>query len=105
MLYNLVTQKPVARFFYKGTHSHPVRRTVLVIEDREDSIIGYEFREGSTVRDLSEARKHIKQYSKDKIAKWGDYTRLRQTSVGFMHAPEETTLVREPIMTMFSQGA
>ena len=37
--YKLVVEKPVARFFYKGHHSHPIRRTVLIIEDNENSII------------------------------------------------------------------
>ena len=34
--YKLVGEKPVARFFYNGHHSHPVRRTVLIIQDNEN---------------------------------------------------------------------
>lgn len=104
-LYDLVMKKPVARFYYKGKHSHPVRRTVLVIEDREDMIIGYEIRVGNTVRSVSEARDSVKSFRKDRIAKWGDYSRLRMSSKTFMKDPNETTLERLPIMTMFTEGA
>ena len=104
-IYDLVTKKPVARFYYKGTHTHPVRRTVLVIEDRDNMIIGYEIREGGVVRDIGEATKTIKSYRKDRIAKWGDYSRLRMSSKTFMKNPDSTTLEREPIMSMFTEGA
>jgi len=104
-IYDLVTKKPVARFYYQGKHSHPVRRTVLVIEDREDMIIGYEIRVGNTVRDVSEARDSVKSFRKDRIAKWGDYSRLRMSSKTFMKDPNESTLERLPIMTMFTEGA
>ncbi len=104
-LYELVAKKPVARFHYQGHHSHPIRRTVLVIEDTPEYLVGYEFREGTTVRTLDEPRQSIKRYNKNKSAKYGDYSRLRQTAQGFMHKPEDTTLVRESIMTMFTHGA
>jgi len=103
--YDLVTHKPVARFYYKGNHSHPIRRTVLVIEDRDNLIIGYEIRCGSTVRTVTEALDSVKSYRKSDIAKWGDYKRLRMSSKTFMKDPEETTLERLPIMTMFTEGA
>ena len=104
-LYELVRNQPVARFYYQGTHSHPIRRTVLVVEETDTHITGYEMRCGNEVRDVGEARKTVRTYRKDKIAKWGDYSRLRQSSVGFMHKPEESTLCRESIMTMFTKGA
>ena len=103
--YDLVTHKQVARFYYKGNHSHPIRRTVLVIEDRDNLIIGYEIRCGSTVRTVTEALDSVKSYRKSDIAKWGDYKRLRMSSKTFMKDPEETTLERLPIMTMFTEGA
>jgi hypothetical protein len=103
--YDLVTHKPVARFYYKGQHSHPVRRTVLIIEDRDDMIVGYEIRVGDTVRTVSEALDSVKSYRKDRIAKWGDYSRLRMSSKTFMKDPNETTLERFPIMSMFKEGA
>ena len=104
-IYELVGKKPVARFFYQGHHSHPVRRTVLVIEDRENLLVGYEIREGKTVRSGAEAIASIKSYRKDRIAKWGDYSRLRMTSKTILKNPEVSTLEREPIVTLFTEGA
>jgi hypothetical protein len=103
--YDLVTSKPVARFYYQGNHSHPIRRTVLIIEERENLIIGYEIRSGNTVRTVPEALDSIKSFRKDEIAKWGDYKRLRMSSKTFMKDPNESTLERSAIMTMFTEGA
>lgn len=104
-IYDLVSKKPVARFYYRGKHTHPVRRTILVIEDRDEMIVGYEVREGGTVRTVPEALQCVKSYRKDRIAKWGDYSRLRMSAKTFLKDPGATTLEREPIMTMFTEGA
>lgn len=64
---NLVRSKPVANFFYKGTHSHFVRRTVLVTEQSKETIKGYEVREGTLIRDIDDAP--IKTFRLDKVAK------------------------------------
>lgn len=103
--YDLVAHKPVARFYYKGHHTHPVRRTVLVIEEKDNLLVGYEIREGDTVRTVNEALEQVKSYRKDRIAKWGDYSRLRMSHKTFMKDPEASTLERQPILTMFSEGA
>lgn len=103
-IYNLVSHNSVARFYYRGSHSHPIRRTVLVIEETDTHITGYEIREGAIVRNINEARACIRKYKKDRIAKWGDYSRLRMSAKNFMNDPEETTLVRESIKTMFTKG-
>jgi hypothetical protein len=66
MEYDIVRNQPVAKFFYKGTHSHPIRRTVLVTEQSGDVLKGYEVREGTTLRDVEDAP--IKSFRKDKIA-------------------------------------
>ena len=104
-VYNLVSKKPVARFYYQGAHSHPVRRTVLVIEETDTLITGYEFRAGNTVRTREEALESIKTYRKDRIPKWGDYSRLRMSWKTFMKDPKKSTLERFGIVTMFSEGA
>jgi hypothetical protein len=65
----LNTKKAVARFFFKGGHTHPVRRTILIITENKDVISGYEFREGSKVRNTKEALRNIKTYDKSKIAR------------------------------------
>ena len=103
-VYDLVQKKPVARFFYQGNHSHPVRRTILVIEEDDVKIVGYEFRCGKEVRTRDEALSCIRTYRKDRIAKWGDYKRLRMTSKTYLKDPAKTTLERSSIVTMFSEG-
>jgi hypothetical protein len=63
--YPIRKNMPVAKFYYQGNHSHPVRRTVLIIEANSEYIRGYEMREGSVTRSFSNApirifaRKHI----------------------------------------------
>ena len=104
-VYEPISHKPVAKFYYQGHHSHPVRRTVLIIEDKEDMIVGYEFREGDTIRTVNEALRSVKSFRKDRIAKWGDYSRLRMSSKTFLKDPTESTLERFPIVSMFSDGA
>src|SRR4051812_11016792 len=59
-------KNPIARFYYKGNHSHPVRRTVLVIESGRSHITGWELREGNTTRELTDAP--IKTYNRSKVA-------------------------------------
>ena len=106
MVYDLApTKRPVARFYYQGKHSHPVRRTILIIEETKTLIRGYEFREGSTVRTRDQALTKVKSYRKDRIAKWGDYSRLTMYSTGLSKDPRRTTLERFPIVTMFTEGA
>jgi hypothetical protein len=106
-VYDLVCKKPVARFYYQGSHSHPIRRTVLVIEETDTYLTGYEVRCGNTVRSVTQLMEEqaVRTYRKDKIAKWGDYSRLRQTSRTFLKDPDKTTLERFPILTMFTDGA
>lgn len=65
--YKLVNTHPVARFYYKGSHSHPVRRTVLITEATDDRIVGYEVRTGGIVRPPNAAP--IKSFLRRKIAK------------------------------------
>ena len=62
----LIRNKPVAQFFYKGTHSHPVQRTVLITEQNRDVLTGYEIRSGREIREMDDAP--IKTFSRDKIA-------------------------------------
>ena len=47
--YCLVRNLPVWKFFYKGTHSKPVRTTLAVTEVRGDIVKGYVMRRGNTV--------------------------------------------------------
>lgn len=47
--YCLIRNLPVWKFFYKGTHSKPVRTTLAVTEVRGDVVRGYVLRRGNTV--------------------------------------------------------
>jgi len=99
--YDITYTKPAAKFFYKGTHSHPVRRTVLIIEDNPEFFVGYELRAGNKVRSLKEAPVHT--YRKDRIARYGDYSRLAQ------HMPvgkttRSTTLRRMDLLEYVKEG-
>jgi hypothetical protein len=66
MEYPIIRNKPVAQFWYKGTHSHPVKRTVLITEQTKDYFKGYEVREGTQLRDVEKAP--IKSFSFEKVA-------------------------------------
>ena len=65
--YKLVNSYPVARFYYKGGHSHPIQRTVLITESTESRITGYEVRAGKIVRQPNSAP--IKTFLRRKIAR------------------------------------
>jgi hypothetical protein len=67
---DLVRNLPVADFYYKGSHSHPIRRRVLVTDSTRTHLTGFELREGNTTRDVDEAP--IKTFLKEKIATRGE---------------------------------
>lgn len=66
--YSLIRNQPVAEFYYQGeSHSHPVRRKVLIHKITPKLIVAYELREGNTVRSFKNAP--IKSYRRDRIAR------------------------------------
>jgi hypothetical protein len=99
MKYNLVRNMPVARFWYKGHHTHPVRRTILVIESTPHLFVGYEVREGRILRKLQDAP--IKSYRKDKIA--NTYS-LRPDAPLRRENPNASTLKREKLLSLIETG-
>lgn len=88
MEYDIIRNQPVAKFFYKGTHSHPVKRTVLITEQNRDYFTGYEVREGINLRTIDEAP--IKSFRKDKIAT----TSQLRTDSPMYSKKDEPTLTR-----------
>jgi len=96
-IYQPINRLPVAKFYYKGNHSHPVRRTVLIIEENKENFIGYEIREGKNLRPINQVSKYIKTYKKNKIAKWGDYSKLISTAKTLKKKINQSTLERFPI--------
>jgi hypothetical protein len=98
--YGILKSQPLARFFYRGqSHSHPVRRSVLIISTDKNHITGYEIREGETIREVSEAP--VKTFRKDRIPKWGDYWRLRR----YGKDAETSTLKRCSLRNLEKRGA
>lgn len=96
-IYPPISKLPVAKFYYRGNHSHPVRRTVLIIEENKESFVGYEIREGKTLRPINQVFKFIKTYKKNKIAKWGDYSKTRDAAKTLKKKMNQSTLERLPI--------
>ncbi len=64
--YKPIRNQPFYKFYYKGDHSHPVQRTVLVVTLTRDLVTGYELREGNIARTIDTAP--IKSYRRDRIA-------------------------------------
>lgn len=54
---DIVRNQPVVKFMYKGTHSKPIRRTVILAGSDRNKIWGYEVREGRTTRLIGDAYK------------------------------------------------
>lgn len=100
--YPMVKSNPVAKFYYKGNHSHPIRRTLLIIESNHRFIRGYELREGSIVRSYKDAP--VKSYTRSKIARIGQCgRRLRRRIPVELH--EELTLKRLSLNHFVKEGA
>lgn len=97
-MFEVVRQMPVARFYYKGTHSHPVRRTVVIIENTKNYLRGYELREGASCRWLRNAP--IKSYRKSRIAKWSDLGLNKHRMPG----PPITSLSRMKLLDLLKVG-
>ena len=76
-----------AKFWYKGSHSHPVRRTILIKTMTDKYIEGYELREGNRVRTPSKAS--LKKYCRTKIA---CYKNLRLDNPLRKKEPNRSTL-------------
>jgi hypothetical protein len=88
--YCLIRNLPVWKFFYKGTHSKPVRTTLAVTEVKGDVVKGYVLRRGNTVFPrLQDAP--FKSFSKSMIALEKDST--------------QTTLSKHTLAELIVQGA
>lgn len=83
--YCLIRNLPVWKFFYKGTHSKPVRTTLAVTEVDGDVVKGYVLRRGNTVFSrLQDAP--FKSFKKSDIA-------------------QEKTLSKHTLAELIAQGA
>lgn len=83
--YTPVRNRPILKCYYQGDHSHPVRRTLVIVEITSDHVTGYELRAGSEVRPLNKAP--IRTYRRDKIAKIEQCgRRLRKRTPNKLHS-------------------
>jgi hypothetical protein len=98
---NPIKTLPVARFFYKGNHTHPVRRTVVLIEATTTYLVGFELREGSEIRPLRKAP--IKRYNRDRIAKIKNIDKRRKLK-RIVKNEDSTTLIRKPLINLLVDG-
>lgn len=102
--YKLVNTHPVAKFYYKGSHSHPIQRTVLITESTEDLIVGYEVRAGLVVRQPNAAP--IKSYLRRKIAKAHSVrAEARDKAIILSKGPKKSTLKRTRLYDYLFNGA
>jgi hypothetical protein len=97
-MYDIVKNSPIAKFYYKGNHSHPVRRTILIIESNKDFVTGYELREGSITRKLDVAP--VKSYNRARIARWSQLGRNKHRVPG----PNWSTLQRFNLLELVKTG-
>jgi hypothetical protein len=101
--YPVVRNQPVARFFYKGnSHTHPVRRTVVLIESKPKYFRGYELREGAETRTFGQAP--IKSFSKKKIARIGEIDRRRKLRAEAGDDLNRSTLERAGFVDLVKKG-
>jgi hypothetical protein len=99
--YKIVRSLPVARFYYSGSHTHPVRRTVLIIEVNSRVITGFELRDGSEIRNFKTAP--VKSYCKNKIAKIKQCGRRLRNRVD-VNLLNKTTLKRASLIDLVKRG-
>lgn len=97
----IVRNLPVAKFYYKGKHSHPVRRTVLLIDASSKYLTGFELREGSDTREFSNAP--MKTFRKDRVANIGQCGQRMRTRVSKTRH-EDTTLARVALLELVKGG-
>jgi hypothetical protein len=96
--YKPIRNQPFYKFYYKGDHSHPVQRTVLVTKLTRDLVTGYELREGNLARTIDTAP--IKSYRRDRIAQ---VSQLRNDNPR-RRKVRKTTLKKCGVRTIQSEG-
>jgi len=101
---NLVKKTPIWRFYYKGSHSHPVRKVVAIIERTGNVVTGYELRSGKSVYSTLETAP-VKSYRLDKIAKIKSVDkRLPLRKSAKKSELELSTLRKSGILSVLTEG-
>ena len=96
---------PVAKFWYKGSHTHPVLKVGLVIADRtnRDIITMYLLRDGKKTFPIGQTP--IRSFRRDKIAKHYSLRKEVRQRMGVTSATEtRSTLVRAELAELVHSG-
>lgn len=100
--YNIIGRLSLAKFWYQGqSHTHPVRREVILTGNSRTHLVGYEVRVGRDTTPVDVAP--IKSYRKDKIARYGQFCRIRESKKNQDKDMTASTLVRRPLIEYFNQ--
>ena len=96
----LIRNLPVWKFFYKGSHSKPIRTTLAVVSNTPNVVTGYVLRRGNYVcSKLQDAKIH--SFKKDEIACLGQVCSDAKKSKN----ANKTTLTKHSIIDLVSTGA
>ena len=102
--YSPVRNQPVARFFYRGKHTHPVRRTVVIVENNHTTFTGYELREGMKVRPTVD-KAPMKSFRKDRVALIGEIDKRRKLrKITPRSRQNQTTFTRSNMDSLVTEG-
>jgi hypothetical protein len=100
MSVKLVRNLPVWKFFYKGSHSKPIRTTIAVVNNNANVVTGYVLRRGNEVcTRLQDAK--IQSFKKSEIACLGQVCSTSKKSKN----ANQTTLTKHSIVDLVATGA
>jgi hypothetical protein len=96
----LIRNLPVWRFYYKGSHSKPIRTTIAVVKNTANVVTGYVLRRGNDVcTKLQDA--NIQSFKKSEIACLGQVCSESKNS----KKASKTTLTKHSIVDLVATGA
>jgi hypothetical protein len=96
----LIRNLPVWKFFYKGSHSKPIRTTLAVVSNTPNVVTGYVLRRGNEVCNrLQDAKIH--SFKKSEIACLGQVCPTSKKSKN----ANKTTLTKHSIVDLIATGA
>lgn len=96
----LIRNLPVWKFYYKGSHSKPIRTTLAVVSNTPKIVTGYVLRRGNKVcNKLQDAKIH--SFKKSEIACKGQICSTAKKSKN----ASATTLTKHSIVDLIETGA
>ena len=101
----IADKMPVAKFWYKGSHTHPVLKVGLVIADRtnDDIITMYMFKDGQKTFPIG--KNPIRSFRRDKISKHYSLRQEVRQRLGVTPATaHKSTLIRKELCEVVHAG-